>query len=356
MTQHDFERLLREIIEADETLLAALERCGVTRRALIRARRDDPDGYHPLPRETDVLALAERASSGGLPRASVRAVLHEIVTAGIALEAPLAVAFLGPDGSLSHLCARRRFGAAAVLASAPSVPGVFDAVARRSATFGVVPLWSSVEGSYGPTLDALASETPGLVGEMTVPASYHLLSKTGNARDVEKIYAPAWILAACERFLAEGYERTTLVDVRSAALAGQLAAEDHGAAAIATDLVAELYDLEYVQRAVEDRQGVEIRFGIVSLEPSPRTGEDRTAMVFACGEEPGSLHHALRPFAEHRVNLTRIESRPSRQLPWHVQFFVEMDGHMTDRPIVLALEAVKRSTRFVKILGSFSSR
>ncbi|MCC7534561.1 MAG: ACT domain-containing protein [Deltaproteobacteria bacterium] len=355
MSKPDFERLRREILEADEALTVALERCGAARRALVSARRDDPDGYHPMPREGDVMALAERVTASGLPRATVRAILHEIAAAGAVIESPVTVSFLGPDGSLSHSCARRLFGAAAMLHPAQTAAHVFDAVSKSAASVGVVPLWSSVEGSYGPTLDALATDHPRLVAEATLPASYHLMSKTANPKDVEKIYAPAWILAACERFLHERYERTPLVDVRSAALAGQLAAEDHGAAALATDLVAELYALEVFERAIEDRP-VEIRFGIISLDPSPRTGSDRTAVVFACSEEPGSLHQALRPFAEHRINLARIESRPAREAPWPVQFFVEMDGHMTDRPIVTALEQVKRTTRFLKILGSFSAR
>jgi chorismate mutase/prephenate dehydratase len=348
----DFARIRASLESADAALLEALDHRAQAMQEYRALRERDPEGYYALPRDAELLARA-RESVKSFPSASVEPVLREVLSASHHIVAPITVAYLGPEGAFAHTAARKRFGAAAELRVRDTVDEVLEEVERGRASHAVVPLETSSDGALTATLHGLVKADVRISGELTVPASYHLMSSTGNAQDVEKIYGAPHAIAMCEKHLRTQFPRATVLDVPSGEVAAQFAKEDHGAAAVGTEIIAERYDLRVVRERIEDTSGIETRFAVVGHEHPPRTGRDKTVLALATHDEPGALYRALHPFAERDINLTRLESRPVRGQAWRYVFFVELDGHVTDRPVLTALEELRGTTRFVKILGSY---
>ena len=350
--ERELDRIRAALDSADAALVEALEQRARTILEYRALREKDPDGYYALPRDEDVLAHA-RDRAKAFPRASVEPVLREVLSATQHLIAPVAVAYLGPEGGFAHAAARRLFGAAAELLARDSVSTVLDEVQRKRASTGIVPLETSTDGALTATLHGLVQAEVRITGEITLPASFHLLSNTGNVQDVDKIYGAPQAIAMCEKYLRTHFPRATVLDVPSGDVAAQFAKEDHGSAAVGTEVIAKHYGMRVVRERIEDVSGVEMRFAIVGHEHPQRTGRDRTVLALATHDAPGALYRALHPFAERDINLTRLESRPVRGQAWKFVFFVELDGHVTDRPVLTALEELRSTTRFVKILGSY---
>lgn len=348
----EFARIQKDIEAADAALIDALEARARAILEYVELKKREPEGYFPLAQSSETVAVA-RSKAKAFPPALVEPVLREVLGATASLIAPVRVAYLGPPGGFANAAARGRFGASAELRSLASVALVLDDVERERVSFGVVPLETSSDGALTATLHGLVNANVKMCGELTMQASYHLFSKTGNASDVEKIYAPATAIAACERHLRTQFPKATLLDVPSSQVAAELASEDHGAACVGTDLVGELHSLRLVRERVEDETEVETRFAVVGRESVPRTGTDRTVLALAVHDEPGALYAALRPFADRNINLTRLESRPGRTAAWRYLFFVEMDGHITDRPLLTAVDDLRGAVRFLKVLGSY---
>lgn len=338
---------------ADASLVDALNQRAEAVRQLLALKEKHPEGYFRLPRDEEVMRQArERAAS--FPEQDLEPVLREVLSACAALAAPRSIAYMGTEGSFAHVAARSQFGARATFHAYESVRDVLDEVMRGRASFGILPLETSSDGALTETLHGLAESDTPICAETTLASTYHLLSKTGNASDIEKIYGAPQALAACERFLRTRFARATVLDVPSGDVAAQFAASDHGAAAVGTSILSELHDLRPVHERIEDSAGVETRFAIVGGGTLPsRTGTDRTVLAMAVHDEPGALYNALHPFADRGINLTRLESRPAPGAVWRYLFFVEMDGHVTDRAVLTALEELRRISRHVKVLGSY---
>lgn len=346
---------LAQIVEAlqgaDEALVRALDARASAMQRLVALRAADPEGYHGTPRDVDVIQRARELCTS-FPQAAVAPVLREVLAATDAIAGPKAVAYLGPEGGFGHLAARRHFGAPAILRAADSIAEVLEEVTRGRVQFGVVPLETSSEGAITATLHGLADSDVRICAEHPVPSSHHLFSRSGQAAEVEAIHGTAPAIAACERSIRNHFPRAAVVDAPSGEAAAQHAREDERAAVLGTDLLGELYGLKTVRERMEDVHGTEIRFAVVGNDLPPRTGADRTVMALAVQDTPGQLYQALQPFANRGINLTRIESRPAIGKPWKYLFFVEMDGHVTERPLLTAIDELRNITQFVKILGS----
>ncbi len=216
-----------------------------------------------------------------------------------------------------------------------------------------MPLETSSDGALTATLTGLLQADVKIIGELTLPASYHLLSSTGNASDVDKIYGAPSAIAACEGYLRQNHPKATVMDVPSGDVAAQFAKDDHGAASVGTDVTAAAHGLEVVKERIEDYTGVDMRFAIIGNEHPARTGNDRTVLALSVHDEPGALYKALAPFADRGINLTRLESRPGRGTAWRYVFFVELDGHITDRKVLTSVEEIRGKSRMLKVLGSY---
>lgn len=364
--------------QADSDLVSALDARARAIRSFVALRERDPEGYHVLPSAAEVLARVGELRRD-FPESGVEPVLREVLGVCAAMIAPVQVAVLGPEAGSTHLAARRWFGAQAEVRAVAAVADVFEEIDRGRAAHAVVPFETSTDGALSATLACLVDTSAKVIGETTMANAWHLYSRTGNAGDVEKIYGAATTIAACERTLKSEFPRAALLDVRSGLVAAQLALEDHGAAALGSDLLKELgttlhptsrrserprverasdrpsmpEPLRVVRPHVEDDPGATTRFLVLGQQQPRRTGTDRTMIVLALSEDPGSLYAALQPFAERGINLTRLESRPARSSAWKLVFFVELDGHGSDRAVLTAIDEVKARARHLKVLGSY---
>lgn len=351
-----FDRIRAAIEAADRDLTTALEARARAVRDFVALRGQSPGAYFQLPSSDDVLELARaHAREHGAPAFPERAlepVFREVLGACATISAPVRVAIPGPDRSLAMVVAREVFGSLAEILSSVTVGDALLAVDRQEASAAVVPLETTSDGAISASLFALARGSGRIVAERTVTNAYHLYSSTGNASDVEKIYATPSALAACARTLERDFPTATVMEVRSAAVAAQLVMADHGSAAVGAS-VEEGERLRIVRSHIEEDASLETRFVVVGREAPRRTGSDRTFLALLLSEEPGSLYSALAPFAERGINLTRLESRRAPGAALEQMFFVELDGHVSDRAVLTALDEVRMKSRHLKVLGSY---
>ena len=348
--KREIEDLRQEIAKLDAQLLAALEKRARASRRVGELRKDQPASL-PLHDRAAIHALVARGSE--MPQEALRSIFREVFAGCLSLELPVKVAYVGPEGGAGHAAARGRFGASANLICAETTAAALEEVSRRRAEFAVVPFETSVDGPVHATILALSTSDL-RIGEQLEPTfELHLMNRTGNYGDIEKIYATPADHALCVEALAPHVAKTAVLDVKSPMLACQIAVEDHGAAALATEVFGVPLGLEVARRNVVDRNNDRVRYAVVGSRPSGRTGADVTAVVFSVQDAPGSLLDALHQFAERGINLSKIQSRPMQGESWAYLFFVEVSGHFTDRALITAFEEIKRGTRSFKVLGSY---
>ena len=345
-------RITESLEEADRQIVSALNERAKAIHEYNALREQTGDEPLRLPKKATVVESA-RALAEEFPATGIEPVFREILSACTALIAPDVVAYFGAPGDVAHAAARDYFGHAPSFRPTESVTEVLDAVLHGHATFGVVPLETSTDGAITATLTGLLSADAKLCAERSAPLHYQLLSQSGDRAQVLKIYGAAPAIAACERQLRSRYPDAILVDVQSGQAAAHFALGDDQSAALGSRLLSELHELKLIDDRLEDDPDVVTRFGIVGNRLPSRTGQDRTMLAMAPGDEPGALHRALRPLADREINLTRVESRPSTSTQWRHVFFLEMDGHITDRAILTAVEELRRIARYAKVLGSY---
>ena len=305
-------------------------------------------------RERAVLGRLREANPGPLSNEAVEAVFREIISACRATQEPISVAFLGPEGTFSHTAAIKQFGETAAFQGVSTIGDVFNAVEIGRARYGVVPIENTTEGAVTPTLDALARTPLRVIAEVLVKVDHHLLSKTGDARKIRRIVSHPQPLAQCRRTLAERFPGVALETTSSTATAAAIAAKDGAAAAVASALAARIYGLRTVAAHVHDEPGNVTRFLVVGSDTQPPpSGRDRTSLVISVRDEVGVLGRILQPFAENRVNLSMIESRPLPGRPWEYRFFVDVSGHVDDEALRRALAQVGEMSISTKVLGSY---
>jgi chorismate mutase / prephenate dehydratase len=351
----DQKRALAELREKVAKLdLELLEKLGVRARLSreIHALAESDPSIDVA--EEEWLQRLEAAATPELPRDSLRSIFRQIRAAARALEQPVKVAYVGPEGGFCHQTATGYFGSAVAFTPCVSPNEALDEVARGRAAFAVFPFESSVDGLVQSSVTALAETDLVLVGERSLPATYELMATGGGLGEIEKVYATAIAHAACQRFLDLQLPRTAVIDVRSPVVAAELAREEKGSAAILPEPTGRAAGLELVHGNVSDSPDLKFRYGIAGSRPASRSGNDVTCLLIGVDDSPGSLFGVLRHFAERGINLKKLQSRPVQRENWDYVFYVEIGGHITDRPVVTALESIKRNTKYLKVLGSFA--
>lgn len=348
--KREADELRLEIGKLDAQLLVTLEKRARAARRMGELRKDQPAAL-PIGDRATLSALVARAT-GEMPPDALRNILREVFAACTALELPVKVAYTGPEGGPGHAAARLRFGGSSNLFSTESTAAALEEVTRKRAEFAVVPFETRADGPVQPTIAALTTSELRLCEQLDTEWNLDLMNKTGNAGDVEKIYATPADHLLCQRFLSQ-LTGKSILDVRSPLMACELAADDHGAAALTTEVFGAELGLVAARKNVLDHGSDRVRYAVVGTRPSSRTGNDVTAVVFSVQDAPGSLLDVLKQFSERGVNLSKIESRPVPGESWSYLFFVEVAGHFTDRAVVASFEDVKRLTRFFKVLGSY---
>ena len=318
-----------------------------------RLKHADGAPIHQPAREREVLERVTRHNPGPLTDAHLERIFTEIISACMALEQTIRIAYLGPEHTYSHEAARGRFGDSAEFAPEPSIAAVFQAVETERAHYGVVPVENSTEGSVGLTLDLLIDTPAMIVGEILLPIRHALMSRDGDPARVKRILTHQQSLGQCRNYLAANYPRCELEAVASNTLAARRAAEDADCAAICSAAAAPTYGLKIIAENIQDVAHNVTRFLVLGRHPSGRSGTDKTSLMFALPERAGVLHGALSLFAREKINMTMIQSRPQRQRPWAYLFFVDLEGHREDAQFKRALKALARRALFLKVLGSY---
>jgi chorismate mutase / prephenate dehydratase len=334
----------------DEILRLLDERAGVVEQ-LAREKRDANMPRYDPKREQQILdRLAGRASR--FPADAIRAVYREVMSACLALQEPVEVAYLGPEGTFSHAAARAIFGLAAGYCEQPTIASVFDAVEKGDVAYGVAPIENSSEGSVAHALDALIEGRVRISGEYEMEVSHCLLARAGLA-SIERVYSHPQALGQCRMWLAKNLASAQIVQTTSTAAAAREALGDARGGAIASRLCAELYGVPVVRERIQDHPENRTRFVLLSLEAAGRSGHDKTTLAFSLQDGRGALKRVLDVFEEEGINLTRIESRPSQKRAWDYVFLVDLEGHKEDAALVRAGERLAQVCPMVKHLGSY---
>lgn len=319
-----------------------------------RAQHSAVDFYRPE-REAQVLRGVVARNKGPLTNEEMVRLFREIMSACLAQEEPLKVGYLGPEGTFSQTAVYKHFGHSVRALPLATIDEVFHEVESGAADFGVVPIENSTEGTVNHTLDMFLGSPLKICGEVELRVRQHLLGTMKSLEQVARVCAHPQSLAQCRAWLREYLPGATLVEATSNAEGARRARDEAGTAAIAGDAAAEVYGLEKLVADIEDRPDNTTRFLVVGRKLFPPSGADKTTLLISSGrsDDAGALHRLLAPLAECKVNMTRIESRPSRQRKWHYVFFLDVDGHADERPVARALAKLKRQADLFRVLGSY---
>jgi len=315
----------------------------------LKGKRD----FHAPEREKEIYQRLSSNNKGPFPNQALKNVFREIMSASLSLEKPLKVAYLGPKATFTHQACMQYFGLSAECIPQKDIADVFDDVERGKVDYGVVPIENTTEGVVSHTIDMFMTSELRICGEIMMEVSLSLLNKTGKMAEVKKICSHPHAIAECKEWLREHLPDVPVFDVSSTAMAAQEASEVTSTAAIASEFAATLYDLQVVERKIEDHINNFTRFLVIGKKSPEKSGEDKTSIMFAIKDIPGALYKMLKPFAERGINMTKIESRPQKGKAWEYIFFVDMDGHISDAKVSEALGELETQCSFLKILGAY---
>ncbi len=304
-------------------------------------------------RELTIIKSLCDANAGPLSKSSVANVFSEIISACRSAKRPLRVAFLGPEGTFSHLAALRRFGNSALYLPQVSIDDVFDAVEKGAADVGITPVENSSEGAVSATMDQFIDSNLLICGEIFSRIRHVLMSTESSLDNISVVYSHPQALNQCRNWLRVNLPAASLMPESSTAESARIALARPGAAAIGNEVTATQHDLKILASDIQDSLSNTTRFLLLGKNRSAPTGLDRTSLVFAAAHIPGSLHKALEHFAKRSVNLTRIESRPMKNKNWEYFFFVDIEGHQESPMVKEAVESLRSDVEFLKLLGSY---
>lgn len=335
----------------DEQLLQLVnERAGHARE--IGALKGEGPVYRPE-REAQVLRRLLEHNPGPLSGEAVAAIFRSVISNCRALEKKLSVAFLGPLGTFSEEAADKQFGGLQSPVECASIDEVFRLVEGGKVDYGVVPVENSTEGAIGRTLDLLTTTSARICGEVALPVHHNLLSKQRDQSRLRRLYSHVQSLAQCHDWLQRHLPQIECQAVVSNAEAARLASVEPDAAAIAGRRAGELFGLDMLAENIEDDPRNTTRFLVLSTHDVAPSGRDKTSLLMAARNIPGAMVALLEPLARHQVSMTKLESRPSRMGVWEYVFFVDIEGHQLDQPVVRALAELQQRASLLKVLGSY---
>ncbi len=355
----DLARLRVAIDAIDDEILERLNRRAELVTQVGAIKRQKQQSFYVPARERQIVERLVAASKGKFPGEAIPAVFREIISACLRLEEPLKVAYFGPEATFTHMAAQRRFGLSALYVSAPTIGAVFAEVEKGQTDFGVVPVENSTEGGVSHTLDSFLASDLQICGEVVHEIAHCLLSH-GDLGEIRKVYSHPQALAQCRMWLGAHLPGVVPIEVASTSQAARMAKDDPTAAAIASELAAQLNDVPIRARQIQDVAQNVTRFLVLCRpEHLPRVSAAapgtrmRTSVLFTVRDQPGILYKVLQPFADRGVNLSKIESRPSRRRAWEYVFFLDVDGHTDDPRIVAAISDLRAASELVKVIGSY---
>ena len=348
----DLKSLRAEIDRVDEQLIELLNRRADVVVRIGKAKQQTGTAIYAPDREHEVLSRIRQMNPGPLPDKTIAAIWREMMSGSFALEKPLRVAYLGPEGSFSHLAAMRKFGASVEYLPVTDIRAVFDEVRRGHVDLGMVPIENSIGGGVVDTLDAFTGADVFVVAEVMAEVHHNLLANCAPEQ-VTMIASKPEVFAQCRNWLSGQFHKVDLIPVASSSKAADMAAKQQGLAAIGSTLAAELYGLKIVFANIEDNPGNTTRFFVIGTKPTNPTGQDKTAVMFNTAHKPGALVEVLEVLRKYGINMTNIDTRPSKRAKWEYTFFVDCEGHCQDAGFIAAIAEAKQHCLAFNVLGSF---
>ncbi len=350
------EELRKKIDTIDRQIVKLLNERARLAKAIGEIKKSQGMELHVPEREREVVekVLSINKEEGEVfPFEALTHVYREIMSACLSLEKQLKVAYLGPKATFTHQAALEHFGFSALYIPTSTIRDVFTEVEMDRADYGVVPVENTTEGVVNYTLDMFLESDLRIVGEVVIPVRLHLLSAQQSLDGIKKVYSHKHAIAQCRDWLEKNLPHAQLLEVESTAKACEIALEMDEVGAIASEVASYTYHLNILASNIQDATNNYTRFLIIGKKSTKRTGKDKTSLIFAVRDEAGALYKALESFYKHGVNLTKIESRPSKKKAWDYVFFVDLEGHIEDENVKRALELLKERTQMIKILGSY---
>jgi chorismate mutase/prephenate dehydratase len=348
----ELDRLRKNIDAIDDEILALLNRRSEFVIEIGNIKRSQKSTFYKPDRERQILERLTGQNNGPFPNDALKAIYREILSASVSLEEPLKVTCLGPLATFTHLAALRHFGSSASFLPVDSIKKVFENVETGKAEYGVVPIENSNEGVVSYTLDMFMDSDLQVVAEIILEVSHNLLSKQ---KTIGKIKRSTPIPRRSRSAGAGSKQICPACPRRKPRAPRRQPSWQRGkdTAAIASEIAARIYDLDILERNIQDSRTNITRFLVISKEFPQRTGNDKTSVMFSIKHKPGSLYEVLLPFKRAKINLTKIESRPSKRKAWEYIFFVDMEGHIEDKIVKKAIDSLTENCLYLKILGSY---
>ncbi len=345
----------KKIDAIDSYIVKLLNQRAETVLKIARLKKEAQTKFYSPEREKEVYQKVTHLNAGPFPTESLKAVYREIMSASLVLETPLKIAYLGPEASFTHLAALQKFGSSTNYVPVKSIRDTFSEVECERADYGVVPIENSTEGVVNHTLDMFVDSDLKICAEILLRISHHLMSHAINLKQLAKVYSHPQSFAQCRDWIENNLPNVQLIEVYSNAKAAQLATHDSHSGAIAGELAARLYNLKIIAHNIEDNPDNYTRFLVIGKKAGSPTGSDKTSIMFSIKDRVGALYSMLRPFQKYEINLTSIESRPSKIKLWDYYFFVDFQGHIEEERVQQALTELKKYCLSLKILGSYPS-
>lgn len=321
--------------------------------AIGEEKTKNSSGIYSPHREKEVLRRIQAMNRGPMSYEDFAAIYREIMSSSLALEKSLSIAYLGTEGSFTHLAANKKFGSRVIYVPCDSITEVFQKVEHSDCDYGVVPIENSIEGAVTPTFDLLVDSELKACAQILLKISHNLLSHTSHLKDIKRIYSNPQGFGQCRNWLLNHVPQAGQIWVASTTEAAKRAAREKRAAAIASSLAAKVYGVPLVRSNIQDIAHNMTRFLVLATQDVPRTGHDRTTILFSIKDKVGALHAMLTPFVRNRINLTKIESRPAKKKAWDYYFFVDFEGHRLDKNVQKALGKLEGMCKYLKVIGSY---
>ena len=355
MSEKTLSDLRQKIDAVDHQLLNMIsERAKLAQQvAQVKASSGESNVYYRPDREASVLKSVLEHNQGPLSDEEMARLIREVMSACLALEQQLQVAFLGPAGTFTEEAAYKHFGHSIQTLAANSIDDVFREVESDNTNYGVVPIENSTQGIVNSTLDMFLESTLSIVGEVELRVHQHLLSNVEKLSDIKVLYSHQQSLAQCKKWLETHLPGVKRVPVSSNADAAKRAASEKNTAAIASETAATVYELAIQYKKIEDSPDNTTRFLIIGKQDVEPTGDDKTTLLISARNKPGALYNLLQPLAKNNVSMTRIESRPSHCVNWEYVFFLDLEGHIKTATISHCIEELKTEADLLKVLGSY---
>lgn len=345
-------KLRREIDSIDQKLVAFLNKRAELSKNIAKVKLTKGKSVYSPEREREVLEKVVALNKGNLSAKALEAIYREIMSASLSMGANLKIAYLGPEASFTHLAAIKRFGSQVEFIACNSISEIFLEVERNNADYGVVPIENSIEGAVSHTLDMFVESELKICSQIILDVAHNLLSNSPKEK-ILRVYSNPMVFGQCRLWLQKNLGAAEQIEVSSTTRAAQIAAKEKNSACIASLLAAKVYKLNVVASDIEDSPHNSTRFMVIGSNEVPSTGKDRTSIMFSIKDKVGALHDMLLPFKKYKINLTKIESRPSKKKAWDYYFYLDIEGHQKNSSLKKALLELEGKCKFLKILGSY---